>query len=134
MDQPLIPVFYKVIIHLVEATVIQFNLIAIYGGSCLYGYCKSYFTRGSIIQIACQRLSNVELFTTKVNGFQCKAIAIKSSILDIAGIPDPPLITIFGKVTFSLMQATVISFNLIAIYGRSYLYGNCEIIFSQRRI
>ena len=60
---------------------------------------------------------------TKVNGFQCKAISTRSSILDIADVPDPPLITIFGKVIFNLMQATVILFNLIAIYGRSYLNG-----------
>ena len=35
---------------------------------------------------------------TKVKGFQCKAIPTKSSILDIADVPDPPLTTIFGKV------------------------------------
>ena len=35
---------------------------------------------------------------TKFYGFQCKAIAAKISILDIAGVPDLPLITIFGKV------------------------------------
>ena len=58
----------------------------------------------------------------KVNGFQCKAIAIKSSILDIAGISDPLLITIFGKVIFSLMQVTVVLFNLMAIYGSCDLY------------
>ena len=56
----------------------------------------------------------------KVNGFQGEATTTKSSILDTADVPDPPLITIFGKVTFDLMQAAVISFNLIAIYGRSY--------------
>ena len=65
---------------------------------------KSYFTRGSRIQIACQRLSKIELSATKVNGFQCKAVGTKSSILDIADVPDPPVITIFGKVTFNLMQ------------------------------
>ena len=47
-----------------------------------------------------------------VSGFQCKAIATKSSILDIADVPDAPLITIFGK-------EIVILFNLIDIYGRS---------------
>ena len=82
---------------------------------------KLYFTRGSRIQIACQRLSNIEFSATKVNGFQCRAIATESSILDIAGVPDPPLITIFSKVTFNLTQQTVILFNLIAIQGRSYL-------------
>ena len=82
---------------------------------------KSYFTRGSKFQIPCQRLFNIELSATKVNGFQYKAIATNSSILNIAGVPDPPLITIFGKVTFNLMQAAVILFNLIAIYGRSCL-------------
>ena len=56
-------------------------------------------------------------------------IATTSSILDIAGIPDPPLITMFGKLIFNLKQATVISFNLIVIYGSSYLYGNYGIIF-----
>ena len=58
---------------------------------------KSYFTKRSSIQIACQRLSNIELSATKVNSFQCKAIATKRSILDIARVSDPPLITIFGK-------------------------------------
>ena len=43
----------------------------------------------------------------------------------------PPLITIFGKVTFHLTQATAIYFNLIAIYGTSCLYGNCKIIFTK---
>ena len=40
LDQPLITVFGKVIIHLAQETSIQFNLIAIYEGSCLYGNCK----------------------------------------------------------------------------------------------
>ena len=51
--------------------------------------------------------------------------------------PDPPLITIFGKLNFNLTQATVILFNLIVISERSYLYGNYktrDIIFYQRRI
>ena len=48
--------------------------------------------------------ANIELSATKVNSFQCKAIATKRSILDIARVPDPPLITIFGKVTFNLTQ------------------------------
>ena len=51
---------------------------------------KSYFTRGYGIQIACQRLSNIELSATKANSFQCKAVATKRSILDIARVPDPP--------------------------------------------
>ena len=71
---------------------------------------------------------------TKANGFQCKAISTKSLILDIADIPDPPLITIFGKEIFNLTQAAVNLFNLIAIYGRSYLDGNYKITFYQRRI
>ena len=74
---------------------------------------KSCFTRGSRVQIACQRLSRIELSATKVDGFLCKAVPAKSSILDIADVPDPSLITIFGKVTFNLTQATVILFNLI---------------------
>ena len=90
---------------------------------------KLYFTTGSRMCIAWQCLSKIELSATKVNGFQCKAIAINSSIIDIAGVPDPPLITIIGKVTFNLTQANVILFNLIAVYGRSYLHGNYEIIF-----
>ena len=69
----------------------------------------------------------------KLHGFQCKAIATKSSILDIAGIEDPSLITIFGKLTFSLTQATVSLFNSIAVLGRSYLYVNYQ-IFHQKRI
>ena len=95
---------------------------------------KSYFTKRSSIQIACQRLSNIELSATKVNSFQCKAIATKRSILDIARVPDPPLITILGKVTFNLTEhLTVILFNLMAICGRSYEYGNYEMIFYQRK-
>ena len=35
-------------------------------------------------------MSNIKLSATKVNSFHCKAIATKSSILDIAGVPDPP--------------------------------------------
>ena len=50
-----------------------------------------------------------------------------SSILDIAGARDPPMITTFGKVIFNLTQAAAISFNLIPIYGRSYLSSNYEI-------
>ena len=87
---------------------------------------KLYFTTGSRMCIAWQWLSKIELSATKVNGFQCKAIAINSSVIDIAGVPDPPLITIIGKVTFNLTQANVILFNLIAVYGRSYLYSNYE--------
>ena len=74
---------------------------------------KSCFTRGSRVQIACQRLSKIELSATKVGGFLCKAVSAKSSILDIADVPDPSLITKFGKVTFNLTQATIILFNLI---------------------
>ena len=75
---------------------------------------KSYFTKRS----------RIELSATEVKGFQCKAIAKKSSALDIPGVADPPLITTFGTRNFSLTQTIVISFTLIAIYGRSYLYGN----------
>ena len=75
-----------------------------------------------------QCLSKIKLSVTKVNGSQCKAITTKSSILDIADVTDQPLITICGKVTFYLTHATVILFNLMAIYGGSYLYGNYEII------
>ena len=73
----------------------------------------SYFTRGSSVQIAWQRLSNVKLSAAKVNSFQCKSIATKRSILDIAHVPDPPLITILGK-------TTAILFNLISNYRRNY--------------
>ena len=123
-----IHLFGKVIIHLGQVTVIQFNLMAICGCSCR----KVIFCQR--IQIVCQRLSKIELPVTKVNGFQCKAISTKSSILDIADVPDPPLITIFIKVIFSLTQATVILFNLITIYGRRYLNSNYETIFYQRKI
>ena len=71
---------------------------------------------------------------TKVNDFWCKVISIKRSILDIADVTDPPLITIFGNVISNLKQATVILFKLIAIYGRTYLNGNYEIIIYQRWI
>ena len=84
---------------------------------------KSYFTKGSTIKTAWQGLSKIKLSATKVKGFQCKAIATKNSVLDIAGVPDPPLIAIFGRKIFDLTQGTVISFNLIAIYGRSHLYS-----------
>ena len=57
---------------------------------------KSYFTRRSRFLI--------ELSATKLNSFQCKATFKKSSILDIADVPDTPLITIIGKVTFNLMH------------------------------
>ena len=90
---------------------------------------KSYFTRGSRIKIACWSLSKTELSATKVKGCQCKDIETRNSTLDISGVPDTPLITIFGKVIFNLTQATVVSFNLIAIYGRSYVHHNHEIIF-----
>ena len=73
----------------------------------------SYFTRLSRISIACKCLFKIKLSATKVNGFQCKAVTTKSSILDIADVSDQPLIT---------------------ISGRSYLYDNYNIIFYQRRI
>ena len=57
---------------------------------------KSYFIKGSRIYITCSCLSKIELSTAKVYRFQYKAIATKSSILDIAGVPYPPLIRIFG--------------------------------------
>ena len=128
-DPPLFTIF-----HLVQPTVIQFNLIAVYGISCLTVIVKSYLNRVSLAYIACQRMSKFELSAIKIKGFQCKAIATQSSILDIVGIPNPPSITIFGKVSFNLTQATTISFNLIVIYRKSYLYGNYELIFYQRRI
>ena len=65
---------------------------------------KSYFTRGSRIQIVCQRLSTIKPSATKVNGFQGKAVTTECSIVDIADLPHPPLITIFSKVTFNLTQ------------------------------
>ena len=46
---------------------------------------------------------------TKVNSFQCKAIAIMSFSLDITGVPEPPLITLFDRVIFNLIQVAVIS-------------------------
>ena len=52
--------------------------------------------------MACERLSNIELSATKVNSFPCKAIATKSPMLDIACIPNRPVITMFGKVNFNL--------------------------------
>ena len=35
----------------------------------------------------------IELSATKFEGFQCKAVATKSSILDNTDVLDPPLIT-----------------------------------------
>ena len=65
---------------------------------------KSYFTRGSRIKMACQRLSNIELSAAKVNSFMCKVITTTRSISDAARVSDPLLITILGKVTFNLTQ------------------------------
>ena len=132
---PLITIFGKVSFHLAQATAIQFNLIAIYGSSCLYGTCKFIFYQ-RIQDLDCmqQSLSKTELSATKVKDFQYKTVATKSSTLNIPGVPDPPLIKIFRKVSFNLIQAIVISFNLIAIYERNYLYDNYEIMFYQRRI
>ena len=53
---------------------------------------------------------------TRANGFQCEAIAIMSFSLDITHVHDSPLITVFDKVIFNLIQAAVISFNIMAIY------------------
>ena len=38
----------------------------------------------------------------KINSFQYKAIATKTSVLDTACVPDAPLITVFGKITLTL--------------------------------
>ena len=65
---------------------------------------KSYFTKGSRVQIAYWRFAKFELSATKVNGFQCKAVSTQSSTLDIVDVPDQPQITIFGKATFYLTQ------------------------------
>ena len=53
---------------------------------------------------------------TRANGFQCEAIAIMSFSLDITHVHDSPLITVFDKVIFNLIQEAVISFNIMAIY------------------
>ena len=101
---------------------VQFNCIFYFIGAAAYMVIlKSYFTRGPRNQVTCQRLSKIELPAIKVNCFYCKAIATKSSILDTAGVSHSSLITIFGKITFNLTQATVTLFNLIAIYGGSFL-------------
>ena len=99
-DRPLITAFEKVTILLAQATDIQFNLIVIDGGSCLYRNCKVILYQRSRIYIVCQRLCNIQPSATKVNGFSCKA----RTNLDIAGLPNPPLITIFSKVTFNFMR------------------------------
>ena len=65
----------------------------------------------AIFTIAGSRLvlsSKIEFFETVVKGFQLEIIVRKSSILDVGGNSNPPLITIFGKVNFPLTQATVI--------------------------
>ena len=65
----------------------------------------------AIFTIAGSRLvlsSKIEFFETVVKGFQLEIIVRKSSILDVGGNSNPPLITIFGKVNFPLAQATVI--------------------------
>ena len=70
-----------------------------------------------------------ELLAPKIDGFQYKAIATKSSIVDIAGVPDPAMITILGKVILILRKQLSSRSNNIAIYGRSYLQDNFETIF-----
>ena len=77
-------------------------------------YAKSYFTiaRCSLL-LSCK----IELFASALNYFQLQIITTKSSILYVGG-------AIFDKVIFHLAQTTVISFNLITIYGKSCLYGN----------
>ena len=72
--------------------------------------------------------------STNVNSFHCITIATKGSILDTADFSNPPPITILDKIIFNLTQGIVISFNLIAIYGRRYLYGNYEMIFYKIRL
>ena len=52
--------------------------------------------------MAYQRLSKIELSAKKVNDFQCKAITTNGSSLDFAGLPDPTVIKIFGKVISNL--------------------------------
>ena len=56
--------FDKVIFHLAQATVMSFNLIAIYRRSYLYDI------KGSVILLASKNEHRVE----KVNDFQCKLL------------------------------------------------------------
>ena len=46
----------------------------------------------------------IELSAKKVNGFQRKAIATNGSSLYFGGLPDAPVIKIFGKVISNLTQ------------------------------
>ena len=69
------------------------------------------------------------LESSKIELTAAKIKATKRLTSDIPGVPDPPLITTFGKKSFNLAQATVISFSLIVIYEGNYLYSNYEIVF-----
>ena len=63
-----------------------------------------YYIAGSSLLLS----SKTELFATVVECFQLKIIVTKSSILDVGGALDRPLITVFGKVIIHLAQATAI--------------------------
>ena len=108
------------------------NSKAIHDGSSLYGNCKIIFTiSGSSLVLS----SKIELFVTVVICFQLQIVVTKTSILDAGGDQDRSLIRVFGKVIIHLVQANVIQFKLIVIYGGyegSCLYGNCKVILYQR--
>ena len=107
-DPTLITIFANFSVGASNTHLIQFNCN-------LWKQLSLYFIKGSTVQIPRQRLPNIELSGTKIAGFQSKAIATKSSTLDILGVPDLPLTKVFGKVIFNLTQATVMPFNLIVI-------------------
>ena len=81
---------------------------------------KDFFSKCDQIRSFLRILSQLLKKSLVENFIFCTVIVTKRSILDIAGVLDPPT---------HLRLVTVISLNLIAIYGRSYLYGNYEIIF-----
>ena len=83
---------------------------------------KSYLLQQD--PVSCNHLK----FAIVLTAFSCKL----SSILDAGGNPDRPLITGFDKVIIHLAQATVVQFNLIAIYKGSCLYYSCKFILYQR--
>ena len=94
----------------------------------LYGNYNIVFTIADSSLLLSSKIEHV----VTVAKIQLQIIVTKRSILDARCGSDLPLIKVFGKVIFHMAQATVIQFNLIAIYGSSCLYGNCKIIFYLR--
>ena len=77
--------------------------------TALYGNYKIIFTiAGSSLLLS----SKIELFATVVKGFQLEIIIRKSSIVNVGGDADPPLITIWqSKFSVSTSNCHLVQFN-----------------------